>query len=56
MQEHDPLLWLSEYFAHGDTPETLERRAPRGDTPPTLARMTPAEVRATVCDCNPFVS
>ena len=26
VQEHDPLLWLSEYFAHGDTPETLERR------------------------------
>ena len=52
MQEHDPLLWLSEYFAHGDTVDTLERRTPRADAPATLSRMTPAEVRATVCDAQ----
>ncbi|KAH9940405.1 uncharacterized protein BXZ73DRAFT_98841 [Epithele typhae] len=49
VQEQDPLLWLSEYFAHGDTAATLERHTPRGAPTPTLARMTPAEVRATVC-------
>ena len=52
VQEQDPLLWLSEYFAHGDTVDTLERRTPCRTPAPTLSRMTPAEVRATVCDAQ----
>ncbi|RPD78506.1 hypothetical protein L226DRAFT_457815 [Lentinus tigrinus ALCF2SS1-7] len=36
--------WVSGYFTHGDTLETLSMHTPARDQPPTMARMTTAEL------------
>ncbi|KAI0370960.1 hypothetical protein BV20DRAFT_966054, partial [Pilatotrama ljubarskyi] len=41
--------WVSGYYAHGDTPETLERKTPLPDPPPTLSTLTPEEVGRMLC-------
>ncbi|KAI0350957.1 hypothetical protein OH77DRAFT_1412060 [Trametes cingulata] len=36
--------WVSGYYVHGDTPDTLERKTPLREPPPTLSTLTPEEV------------
>ncbi|KAI0354370.1 hypothetical protein OH77DRAFT_1405139 [Trametes cingulata] len=38
--------WVSGYYIHGDTFETLEQKTPLQHPPPTLSTLTPEEVEA----------
>ncbi|KAJ2977075.1 hypothetical protein NUW54_g11466 [Trametes sanguinea] len=40
--------WVSGYYVHGDTPDTLERKTPLLDPPPTLSTLTPEEISRTL--------
>ncbi|KAI0830065.1 hypothetical protein BC628DRAFT_1408261 [Trametes gibbosa] len=41
--------WVSGYYVHGDTLETLERKTPLRDPPPTLSTLTHEEIARTLC-------
>ncbi|EIW56755.1 uncharacterized protein TRAVEDRAFT_170736 [Trametes versicolor FP-101664 SS1] len=41
--------WVSGYYVHGDTPETLELKTPLQSPPPTLSTLTPEEIGRTLC-------
>ncbi|KAI0668266.1 hypothetical protein C8Q78DRAFT_980478 [Trametes maxima] len=41
--------WVSGYYNHGDTFETLQKKTPLQDPPPTLSVLTPEEVARTQC-------
>ncbi|KAI0776700.1 Alpha/Beta hydrolase protein [Trametes elegans] len=36
--------WVSGYYVHGDTIDSMERKTPLRDPPPTLSTLTPEEV------------
>ncbi|KAI0635829.1 hypothetical protein C8Q77DRAFT_1099826 [Trametes polyzona] len=40
--------WVSGYFEHGDTPETLALKTPLREPTPTLTRLTPADIARTL--------
>ncbi|KAI9061797.1 alpha/beta-hydrolase [Trametes sanguinea] len=40
--------WVSGYYVHGATPDTLERKTPLLDPPPTLSTLTPEEISRTL--------
>ncbi|OSD03769.1 hypothetical protein PYCCODRAFT_1434156 [Trametes coccinea BRFM310] len=40
--------WVSGYYVHGTTPDTLERKTPLRDPPPTLSTLTPEEISRTL--------
>ncbi|KAI0339752.1 alpha/beta-hydrolase [Trametopsis cervina] len=40
-------VWVSGYYAHGNSPDTLEHRTPLEHPRPTLLTMTPEEVSGT---------
>ncbi|KAI0370680.1 hypothetical protein BV20DRAFT_943422 [Pilatotrama ljubarskyi] len=40
--------WVSGYYNHGDTFETLEQKTPLEDPPSTLSTLTPEDVEATL--------
>lgn len=41
--------WVSGYYVHGDTPETLELKTPLQSPSPTLSTLTPEEIGRTLC-------
>ncbi|OJT14443.1 hypothetical protein TRAPUB_9021 [Trametes pubescens] len=41
--------WVSGYYVHGDTPETLELKTPLQSPSPTLSTLTPEEIGHTLC-------
>ncbi|KAH9856243.1 hypothetical protein C2E23DRAFT_772694 [Lenzites betulinus] len=41
--------WVSGYYIHGDTVETLERKIPLREPPPTLSTLTHEEIARTLC-------
>ncbi|KAI0635835.1 alpha/beta-hydrolase [Trametes polyzona] len=41
--------WVSGYFEHGSTPETLSLKTPLEHPSPTLSRLTPEEVASVLC-------
>ncbi|KAI0776698.1 hypothetical protein BD413DRAFT_522025 [Trametes elegans] len=42
-------LWVSGYYTHGDTPDTLERKKFVSDPPPTFKALTQEEKDAAMC-------
>ncbi|CDO68088.1 hypothetical protein BN946_scf184788.g19 [Trametes cinnabarina] len=40
--------WVSGYYAHGNTPDALERKTPLQDPPPTLSTLTPEDIARTL--------
>ncbi|EIW52719.1 uncharacterized protein TRAVEDRAFT_135327 [Trametes versicolor FP-101664 SS1] len=42
--DHVFARWVSGYYGHGDSLETLEQKTPVQDPPPTIAALTPEEV------------
>ncbi|KAH9896515.1 hypothetical protein C8Q73DRAFT_413163 [Cubamyces lactineus] len=43
-------IWVSGYYAHGQTPEEIEYRAPLKEPSPTLRRLTPQDCNAVTYD------
>ena len=41
--------WVSGYYAHGSTPDTLERRSPLAQPPPTISTIAPYVLPELVC-------
>lgn len=39
--------WVTGFFTHGSTPETLERRNPVANPPPTILTLTPEELSSS---------
>lgn len=51
LEERIPVFlnWITGYFPHGDTPETLEDKTPLQDPPPTAAALTPQQLADLTC-------
>ena len=43
-------FWITGYYAHGDTPETLSTRHPLDEPSPTVARMSPEDLAPSLHD------
>jgi len=39
--------WVTGFYTHGDTPDTLERRTPVDNPPPTILTLTPEELASS---------
>lgn len=42
--------WVTGYYTHGDSPDTLELYKPVADPPPTILNMTPEEIQTHFCE------
>ncbi len=50
-EDRQPLFmkWVSGYFPHGGTPDTLEGKTPLQDPPPTISTLTSEEIARMTC-------
>lgn len=50
-EDRQPLFmnWVSGYFPHGSTPDTLEGKTPLQDPPPTISTLTADEIARMTC-------